>query len=93
MLLESLQGPCFIYHLEASEQNSRLSSKPSCSGLLSPPLLLVRRCGGPVWSGHPHRFHRRHRVRADRTDLPHPSRDDRGDPGQRRGPVSTALPL
>lgn len=60
------------------------------SSFISPP---PSRRGGLVRSGHPHGLYRCHRLRADRSDLPHPAGDDSGDPGQRRGPVAAAVPL
>lgn len=49
------------------------------------------RCCSIVWSRHPHRVHGGHRVRTDRSDLPHLACDDRCDLGQRGGPGAPAV--
>lgn len=90
MLLNPFKDPVLFTTLAPASRTASHLLLRSSSDLLCRSAL---RCGGPLWGGHPHRFHRRHCLRADRTDLPHPSRDDSGDPGQRRGPVPAALPL
>lgn len=49
------------------------------------------RCCGAFRSGHTHRVHGGYCVRADWSDLTHPARDDRRDPGQRRGSEPPAV--